>query len=278
MRSYLLICLLLVQLAAFDAQQRIKATLDSIEIGVGEKDQLAIKYDPLDYPAGLSKVLECDGNQKLSIKFCVRDLAKSEDISVQQALIYLVNERTNDEIVYIADQDRASKVYNKDINLNYKGRDFNYQSGDYAIRLLVGDTELEKSISWTLGKVNIQFNQDPIIESSWLNRYLARPEIVHQFRQAEKRPPTLLSHAFTLLCLSPALVLIVCWSKIGLNFSNFSFSLSAVLFHGSLLLIFALYTLFFIRLNMFTTIKCLSGVLLTAFLSGHYLLKNLASK
>lgn len=273
------VLVLLVSLTATTsgvAGQQSNVKLDSVEIAVAEKDQLSIKYSPVDYPSGLGKPIEADGSQKLSIKFSVR--GQSGDISVQQAAIYLVNEQTNEEVIFLADQDRVSKVYSKDINLAYRGRDFGYHSGDYLIRLVVGDSSLQKSINWPLGQINIQFAQDPLVEPSWLERYLIKPEIVHQFRQAEKRPPVIVSQTFTLLCLSPALVLFYCWAKIGLNASKFSFSLSALLFHGSLLLIFALYTLFFIRLNMFTTVKCLSGVLVTAFLSGHYLLKNLASK
>jgi len=279
MRTYQLIIILLINLSAlYNAQQLSRVNLDSIEIGVADKDQLSINYDPVEYPAGLNKVIECDGNQKLSIKFCVRDLTKSEDITIEQALIYLINEETNEEIIFIADQDRASKVYNKDINLNYKGKELNFRSGNYAIRLVAGDTRLAKSINWPLGKVNIQFNQEPITESSWLDRYLARPEIIHQFKQPEKRPPVVVSHAFTLLVLSPVLMLVLCWSKIGLNFSKFSFSISAILFHGSLFLIFVLYTLFFIQMNMFQLLKCLTGVFIVTGLAGHRLLKNLASK
>lgn len=258
------------------AGQQSSAKLDSVAIGVAEKDQLSIKYSLVEYPAGLSKPIECDGSQKVSIKFSVLD--QSGDISVQQAAIYLVNEQTNEEVIYLADQDRTSKEYSKDINLAYKGKDFGFQSGDYLIKLVVGDSSLSKSINWPLGQINIQFSQDPVVEASWLERYLIKPEIVHQFRQAEKRPPAVVLQTFTLLSLSPVLVLFYCWVKIGLNLGKFRFSLSALLFHGSLLLIFALYTLFFVRLNMFTTMKCLSGVLVTAFISGHYLLKGLATK
>ena len=269
---------LVINAAEFKIIKQSKVQLDSIEIGVGEKDQIAIKYESIEYPSSLSNVLECDYTQKISIKFCVRDQIQSKDISVQQATIYFVNEKSNEEIIFIADQDRISKVYNKDINLAYRGKEFSYESGNYLVKLVVGDSLIEQAISWQLGKLNIQFNQDASIESSWLERYLAKPEIVHQFRQPEKRPPTLVSHAFTLLCLSPILILLVCWFALGINLAKFTFSLSAILFHGSLLLVFALYTLFFIRLNMFTTCKCLSGVLATLFLSGHYLLKRLASK
>ena len=263
--------------AQFSVAIQSKVSLDSIEIGVGEKDQLAIHHELVEYPAGLKKGLECDGGQKLSVKFCVRDQTQSKDLTVQQALIYFVNAKTNEETVFVADLDRISKVYNKDVNLAYRGKEFNYQSGDYLIKLVVGDALLQEPISWTLGKVNIQFNQDAEVEGNWLQRYEAKPEIVHRFREPEKRPPVLVSHAFTLAALTPVLVLLFSWYLIGLNLSRFRFSLSALLFHGSLGLIFALYTLFFIRLNMFVTIKCLSGVLVLTFLSGYYLLRGLAS-
>lgn len=264
----------------FDVLIQSKVNLDSIEIGVAEKDQTVIKHEPVEYPVSLKKSLECDNNQKISIKFCVRDQLQSKDITVQQSLIYFVNEKTNEEVIFIADQDRISKVYNKDINLAYKGKEFNYESGDYLIKLVVGDSLIEQSISWTLGKVNIQFNNhEPLSsESNWLNRYKIKPEIVHQFKKAEKRPPVLVSQAFTLLSLLPVLILFISWYWIGFNLSKFRFSLSALLFHGSLLLIFVLYTLFFIEMNMFVLMKCLSGILVTVFLSGHYLLKSLASK
>ena len=112
---------------------------------------------------------------------------------------------------------------------------------------------------------------------SWSQRYEMKPEIVHRFREPEKRPPVLVSFAFTAAVLAPVPILLLSWYLIGLNLSRFRFSLSALLFHGSLGLIFALYTLFYIRLNMFVTMKCLSGVLVIAFLSGYYLLRGLAS-
>lgn len=264
--------------AAFNVLIQSKVGLDSIEIGAGEKDQLAIRHEPVEYPAGRTGSLELDGSQKLSIKFCVRDLAQSKDLTVQQALVYLVHSQTNRETVFIADQDRISKVYHKEVNLAYRGKEFGYQSGDYLLKLVVGDSLLQEPISWTLGKLNIQFNQDtPEPEVAWTQRYEAKPEIVHQFRQPEKRPPVLVSSVFTLAVLAPVLVLLASWYLVGFNLSRFRFSLSALLFHGSLLLIFALYTQFFLRLNMFTTLKCLSGVLVTLFLSGYYLLRGLAS-
>lgn len=51
------------------------------------------------------------------------------------------------------------------------------------------------------------------------------------FREPEKRPPVFVSNLFTGLCLAPILLLLVLWAKLGVNISNFPFSLSAVIFH-----------------------------------------------
>lgn len=68
------------------------------------------------------------------------------------------------------------------------------------------------------------------------------------------------------------------WAKIGINFSSFQLSLSAILFHTSLALIFLLYSCFFVKLNMFQTVKYLAGIGLLAYLSGHSLLSGLIKR
>lgn len=56
----------------------------------------------------------------------------------------------------------------------------------------------------------------------------------HLFREPEKRPPVFVSNLFTGLCLAPVLLLLILWAKLGVNISNFPFSLSAIVFHGGL--------------------------------------------
>ncbi len=53
------------------------------------------------------------------------------------------------------------------------------------------------------------------------------PYRIH-FREPETRPSKLVSNAFTLLVLSPLLLLLACWAKLGVNIANFPLSLSGV--------------------------------------------------
>ena len=47
-------------------------------------------------------------------------------------------------------------------------------------------------------------------------------------REPESRPPQTVSSLFTLLVLSPVLLLLALWFKLGANISNFAFSFSAI--------------------------------------------------
>ena len=84
-----------------------------------------------------------------------------------------------------------------------------------------------------------------------------KPEITHVFREPEKRPPTVVSTAFTALCLAPFFVMLIVWMNLGVNISAFPFSLSSIGFHCGVGGIFGLYYFFWVQLNMFDTIKYL---------------------
>lgn len=110
-------------------------------------------------------------------------------------------------------------------------------------------------------------------------RYGPKPEIQHTFREPEKRPPVLVSDAFTVLVILPFLLLLALWVAIGVNLSGFTLGLANVGFHSGIALILSLmFSVFWKNMDMFLTLKCLSGVLLLTFLSGHCLLKGFAKR
>lgn len=76
----------------------------------------------------------------------------------------------------------------------------------------------------------------------------------------------------------PLVLLLGLWIKIGVNVNGLPISIAAVVFHTSLAAIFALYVMFWLKMNMFTTLKCLWGLGVIALLSGHSLLRSLAQQ
>ncbi|CRK95597.1 CLUMA_CG009056, isoform A [Clunio marinus] len=109
--------------------------------------------------------------------------------------------------------------------------------------------------------------------------FIAEQDVAKAYKfEMDKRPPRFVSDLFTGLCFAPVFVLFILWGRLGINCSNFSFSLSALGFHGGLGLIFSLFLCFWLQLDMFQTIKYLLPLALFTFLCGNKVLRYIASK
>lgn len=88
--------------------------------------------------------------------------------------------------------------------------DFRHQSGAYELVLILGDALLQNAFEWKLSdNVQLTFHEDSVSDKDHQSLYQARPEIIHQFRVEEKRPPTIVSLVFSALTLLPLLVLLI---------------------------------------------------------------------
>lgn len=79
---------------------------------------------------------------------------------------------------------------------------------------------------------------------------------------------------FTALTAAPFLILLILWGKIGVNISNFS--TLAIPFHLGFGAILGLFTLFWLKLDMFTTCAWLIPIGGFTFFAGHRLLSHMA--
>lgn len=246
----------------------------------------------------MSEVLEVDYLQRLQLKFQLKDVLNQNNVEVHQAFMRFYNEKTKQEIIFISELD-STGAYKVDLNLQTRSKDFNHLSGVYQVNLIIGDALVMNSLDWNLGKVFITFAAQPAAAAEApVSEFAIKPEIKHLFREQDKRPHPMVSNFFTLLVIVPFLALFIMvslhsqlftsfkflllpslqWYKIGVRFDSFHFSLSTILFHTSLALIFLLYGCFFLKLNMFQTIKYLAGFSFVAYLSGHSLLSSLIKK
>lgn len=88
----------------------------------------------------------------------------------------------------------------------------------------------------------------------------------------------MVSDLFTGLCIAPLVLLFLLWAKLRVNISNFPFSLSALGFHLGLGAILALFGVFWLKLNMFETIRYLIPLAVFTFLCGNRLLRTIANR
>lgn len=255
-----------------------KVKVFSLEIGVGETDSTSnFNKQTVSFPNKLNGVLNADHQQKILLKTVLVDESTDKPITVHQAFVLLINKETKEEIVFVAEQD-ATKAYKFDLDVGARGADFGHRTGSYALELIIGDASLSNSFRWAVADLELKFNQEPAARSDKNNTRIPRPEIVHQFREPEKRPPRFVSDVFSALCAAPLLILFILWAKLGVNVSNFPFSLSAIGFHMSFGGILSLFALFWLKLNMFETLRLLAPLAVVTFLFGHRLLRSIASR
>ncbi|XP_037956936.1 dolichyl-diphosphooligosaccharide--protein glycosyltransferase subunit 2-like [Teleopsis dalmanni] len=254
-----------------------RAKVESLEISVAETSAVStIKKYNANYPNTLSEKLSADATQKFSLKAIIIDDDTNKPLTVHQSFVRLLNKITGEEVIFIADQD-SSRAYKVDIDIGTRAGDFNFKSGEYEISLIIGDAFLSNSLQWHIANIDLQFQQDHKDAKKQAIR-TALPEIIHQFRVPEKRPPRFVSDIFTGLCLTPLVLLFILWGKLGINISNFNLAPSTIGFHlgfGSILTLFAV---FWWKLNMFQTLRLLIPIAIVTFLSGNRLLRRIYSQ
>lgn len=231
-----------------------------LEVGLGDSDGTsAPRLTKLQHPSKLASTLQADSSHHLILRF-------SLSRTVQQPFLRLSSGKQ--EIIFVAELD-SSKAYKIDVNL---ANELTY-SAKFDLELILGDSIMSNPLRWSFGSVDVALSSSEVAPQV---KRGPRPEIVHMFRPAEKRPPHVVSMLFTGLAASPILLLLILWLKVGINFKNFSFA--ALPFHVGLGGIFSLFTCFWLKLDMFATCAWLIPIGGFTFLAGHHILSKLAKQ
>jgi len=230
----------------------------------------------LTFPQPGGGPIPVDHKEHISLSFNIIDSVSRAPLSLHQTFVCLTHLKTGAEIHYVAEAG-ADNNYKFDLDLAAAASDLNSAAGDYSVSLVLGDSVIANPVLWTAATVSINY---PALEqeSSSPGVYAVKPEIRHLFREPEPRTAAIVSNAFTLLCLSPFLVMLILWAKLGANISNLSLSLPTIGFHLGLGAIFGLYAVFWLQLNMFQTVKYLVVIGVVTFLCGNSLLSSIAKK
>uniref|UniRef100_A0A915JYJ6 Dolichyl-diphosphooligosaccharide--protein glycosyltransferase subunit 2 n=1 Tax=Romanomermis culicivorax TaxID=13658 RepID=A0A915JYJ6_ROMCU len=275
-------------------------TVENTQLALIDREQSATASNTIKVPSfsKLSTRLDADQHQKMIISFVVKDKSTNAAMKVHQTFIIFTHVESSREIIFIAECD-ANKMYTFDVDFSKSAKDFDYQSGKYTIRLILGDFVANNPIDWVMAEIHLKFPVQEIVEKSTVEHitFQKKPEIVHMFRPAEKRPSRIVSDSFTILVLLPLLVLFIMWLRIGINISNFQFNLCTIGFHVGLASksfysvfsntpsrcsrftgIFGLYFVFWLQLNMFQTLKYLAAIACFTFLTGNRVLKSMAER
>ncbi|KAA0195323.1 Oligosaccharyltransferase complex subunit delta [Fasciolopsis buskii] len=279
--------------------------------GAHDKYQTDIKLTPNSRAtgSGISGSIPVEIGQGLLLSFRIVDNRTGETpLTAHQAFVQFTHQETGQSITFICHESAATefanaKVYQLNLDFENSAEDFDNLDGIYKMELLAGDSLFSKPIQWHMADVNLHFggprgsdSTRRIAEAADISRQKsptaagmkranglnplvgtgptkAKHSIEHVFRPPERRAPRPLAWAFTALCALPLLGLLISWSIIGFNLSNFRLSLSAIIFHTGFIAILVLYCIYWFKLDMFTTLGYLGILGVPTFLAGNSVLR-----
>jgi len=248
-----------------DVKLTVSASTDSIDIQEGKKHSV-------DFGKKLGSPINVEYFQHIYVDFRVKDTS-GKDSEVQQAFVRLFSEKLGREFTAVGKSN--GKGYTAHLNIREAAVEFYGQSGDYQLQLIVGDSSISNPSQWTFGSLNINYPSELRAEVP-RSPFAVLPEIKHQFRQPEKRPPAAISSAFTIAVVAvPALVLFIGLVRVGANLSDFPTGgnfIWAVGFQACLGAILLLYVSYWLSLNMVQTLSYLAVLLIPTLFFAH---KNL---
>jgi hypothetical protein len=165
--------------------------------------------------------------------------------------------------------------------------------GMYQLTLILGTFGKLVPIQYTLGSIKVDY---PIMSAEEMNKwtlneleeyaheyeeFLSKPELVHVFKQDQAMPPVATSQLFTLLCLSPWLVLAALWGYLGVNLNRLNSYMqytSGLSFVLTLVGIMVLYYYYWTHLKIFDMLFYLMLLSTNAAFTGRKALSDLATR
>ncbi|KAJ6931353.1 dolichyl-diphosphooligosaccharide--protein glycosyltransferase subunit 2-like [Populus alba x Populus x berolinensis] len=259
--------------------------VDTAEIAVLDSDLGSIETKKKIDLAGDNTVsLSANHLQKLRLSFQL-STPLGHAFKPHQAILKLTHETKVEHIFLMRSSGKQFEIILDFLGMVEK---FFYLSGRYNVQLTVGDAVMENSFLKAVGHINLDLPEPPEKAPQPPAQPLdpnsihgPKAEIAHIFRVPEKLPPKELSLTFLGLTLLPFLGFLLGLLRLGVNLKNFPSSsvpaMFAALFHLGIAAVLLLYVLFWLKLDLFTTLKGLG--FLGAFLMfvGHRILSHLAS-
>ncbi|KAL6840381.1 hypothetical protein ACP4OV_030191 [Aristida adscensionis] len=259
--------------------------VDKAEIAISDNDAGTVEsVQKLDLLTDTKVSLSANHLQKLRLSFQLTT-PLGHTFKPHQVFLKLKHESQVEHIFVVPGSARQFKIVLDFLGLVEK---FYYLSGRYDLELAVGDAAMENSFLRALGHLELDLPEapekaprPPAQAVDPFSKFGPKAEISHIFRAPEKRPPKELSLAFTGLTLVPFVGFLIGLMRLGVNLKNFPSlpgpAAFASLFHAGIGAVLLLYVLFWIKLDLFTTLKYLGFLGVILVFVGHRTLSYLSS-
>ncbi|CAL4972528.1 unnamed protein product [Urochloa decumbens] len=254
------------------------------EIGISDNDAGTVEsVEKLDLLKDTKVSLSANHLQKLRLSFQLTT-PLGHTFKPQQVFLKLKHESNVEHLFVVPGSARQFKIVLDFLGLVEK---FYYLSGRYDLELFVGDAAMENSFLRPLGHLELDLPEapekaprPPVQAVDPFSKFGPKAEISHIFRAPEKRPPKELSLAFAGLTLLPFIGFLIGLMRLGVNLKNFPSlpgpAAFASLFHAGIGAVLLLYVLFWLKLDLFTTLKYLGFLSIFLVFVGHRTLSYLS--
>ncbi|XP_038972573.1 dolichyl-diphosphooligosaccharide--protein glycosyltransferase subunit 2-like isoform X2 [Phoenix dactylifera] len=259
--------------------------IDKAEIGIFDSDPgNSETLQKLDLSRDSTLSLAANHLQKLHLSFHLTT-PLGHHFKPHQVFLKLRHETNVEHIFVMESSARQFKIVLDFLGLVEK---IYYLSGKYEIELTVGDAAMENSFLQALGHIELDLPEPPEkaarpppLPVDPYSRFGPKQEIAHIFRSAERRPPKELSLAFLALTFLPFVGFLIGLMRLGVNLKSFPSSAVpaafSTLFHAGIAAALLLYVLFWLKLDLFTTLKVLGFLGVFLVFVGHRTLSHHAS-
>jgi len=243
--------------------------------------------ESLEYPQKLASVLACVPGDHLRVSFTLNTATgtggEDRPFRAHQAFLHLKHAETSKTFTKILKSVTNGK-HRLDLKLKESEATFQQHPGIYEVSLAIGGFGDFYPIHYNLGSINIDY---PLAAAATVDdsyegnvaEFFMQPEIKHTFRQPEKTAPVWLSRLFTAICLSPWLLLLVLWDRIGVNFKGISTPIqqsSGVVFILTLIGFVMLNYFYWTELKLGMALVYFGGLSVNAIFTGQRTLNDLA--
>jgi len=245
-----------------------RASIENVKVTLGSKD----KSEKAQTFEGIIDADKSVGRQgKVTVEFTVQDEEK-KSIKAHQAFVRVLSKVNYQSVTFVAEQKDGKYSASFDVSEHCEG-------GLNGLSIYVGDALIFPGVmEHNAGEFTVNGIPEPesgVYSTKYLKKYAPLPAIQHTFREPEPRPPVVISLAFTAICAVPLLGLLIAWQRLGVNLNRMEGAFLP--FHIAIASVFGLYFMYWLKFNMFTTLKYLAVLGSATFILGNRVLSKLAS-
>ncbi|KAI9291126.1 hypothetical protein K502DRAFT_368693 [Neoconidiobolus thromboides FSU 785] len=263
--------------------EQAQLILSNLKVSINDKVGNPVISKKLTYPKPLNSILTTEEGQSYRISFTAKKKTISNDeeaIKLNLAVV-LFNHTETSKLSYLPFKQSKGANYKLTLGPKKLPNFIKKNPGNYEVTLLLGGVKKVESIKYKVGKV--EFKVDKLTEENKKYQFEPKPIIEHQFRQPDKIANSTLSYLFSILVLSPWLILLGLWSKLNINIKEFPFNEPTALIYSSSFIVclsgyLILAYLYWIRLTIFDTLFCFFPLTLATIVFGKFTLSRAQAK